>query len=106
MELKVSFLIVCLVLLLVFMVNSYLSVYHIDKHGFKKGNENVIKDGLEWLENEDRTINDYENKYTECENITKPIFTKMYQSQSQTQPEQPEQPEQPNQSQPEIDEVV
>ena len=54
MELKVSFLIVCLVLLLVFMFNSYLSIYHIDKHGFKKGNENVkcIYDvGHEYLPN-------------------------------------------------------
>jgi L1 cell adhesion molecule like protein len=73
--------------------------------------EKVIKDGLEWLKNEERTIDNYENKYTEFENITKPIFTKMYQSQQSEQSQQPEQPEQPEQSeqsentQPEIDEV-
>ena len=64
--------------------------------------EKIIKDGLEWLENEDRSIDDYESKYNEFENISKPIFTKMYQSQ---QSEQPEQPEQSQNSQPEIDEV-
>tara|TARA_B100002049_G_C16084410_1_gene378623 strand:- start:1681 stop:2967 length:1287 start_codon:yes stop_codon:yes gene_type:complete len=62
--------------------------------------EKIIKDGLEWLENEDRSIDDYESKYNEFENISKPIFTKMYQSQQSQQPEQPEQTEQP-----EIDEV-
>lgn len=67
--------------------------------------EKIIKDGLEWLENEDRSIDDYESKYNEFENISKPIFTKMYQSQQSQQSEQPEQPEQSQNSQPEIDEV-
>ena len=67
--------------------------------------EKVIKDGLEWLKNEERTIDNYENKYTEFENITKPIFTEMYQSQQSEQSQQPEQSEQSENTQPEIDEV-
>ncbi|SVB22346.1 uncharacterized protein METZ01_LOCUS175200 [marine metagenome] len=41
MELKVGFIIACLILGIVFIINSYLSIYHIDAVGFKKGNSNV-----------------------------------------------------------------
>jgi len=41
MELKVGFIIACLILGIVFIINSYLSIYHIDAVAFKEGNSNI-----------------------------------------------------------------
>ena len=55
-----------------------------------------VNDCIEWLRNEDRSLTDYETKYTEVEGNIKPIFTKLYQSGNNTEqkPEQEQEQEQ------------
>ena len=58
-----------------------------------------VNDCIEWLRNEDRSLIDYETKYTEVEGNIKPIFTKLYQSGNNTEQKQEQKQEQEQESQ-------
>jgi L1 cell adhesion molecule like protein len=65
----------------------------------------VVNECIEWLRDDTRSKEDYDNKYNETEGKIKPIIQKMYQGGENTQNEQQQEQEQKQEQTVEVDEV-